>query len=390
MDRDGEAKARASSAAELLVDLRQAGIDLRTEEGDLRYSARKGQLTPALLDALRTHKREILALIAAQGAARLGPASPAQEGLWLLAQLTPGNAFYNYALSAHITGPLDVARLERALGRLVSRHEALRTRIETVEGIPVQVVDPPRPVQLRVQALSRADLAGRLQILGAYPFDLACEPLFKVELFNVGSKAHVLGVVMHHIVSDAWSQSLFIREVAALYAALADGYASALPELSAQYLDYAGWERARLARTGPAQLAYWRGQLAGAPAALELPTDRPRPASPSFQGAATPVGLSQTLSVKLTRLAHGQGATLFMVLLAGFQAVLSRWSGQEDIVVGSPVSRRQRPEFEPLIGLFINTLALRTDLSGDPSFTELVGRVRETALGAYAHQDLPF
>jgi pristinamycin I synthase-3/4 len=215
--------------------------------------------------------------------------------------------------------------------------------------------------------------------------------MLRARLLRLGGEEHVLLATMHHIVSDGWSMSVMTREIGALYAAFAAGAASPLPELALQYADYALWQRSWLdGEAMERQLGYWRERLADAPPVLELPTDRPRPAEPSGRGGEVPFAVPAALAGRLQALARSEGATLYMVLLAAYQAVLSRWSGQDEVVVGSPVAGRSHRALEPLIGFFVNNLAMRTDLSGDPSFRALLGRVREGALQAYAHQDVPF
>jgi acyl carrier protein len=326
------------------------------------------------------------------------PLSYSQERLWFLDQLQPGSAAYNLPGALRLDGRLDAAALEAALGEVVRRHESLRTRFVSVAGQGAQVVDPPAPVVLTRRDLTdlapearEAAVRQAVQAEAARPFDLAQGPLFRAGLLRLGPETHVLLVSMHHIVSDGWSMGVLTREVATLYDAFAAGRASPLPALEVQYADYALWQRAWLeGETLERQLGYWRDRLAGAPAALELPTDRPRPAQASFRGAALPLRLPPQLTTRLQALARARGATLFMVLLAGFQAVLSRWSGQDDIVVGTPIAGRTHSLAEPLIGFFVNTLALRADLSADPTFETFLDQVRDTALGAFAHQDLPF
>ncbi|HLL48681.1 MAG TPA: condensation domain-containing protein, partial [Longimicrobiaceae bacterium] len=320
------------------------------------------------------------------------PLSFAQERLWVIDRMEPGSAAYNIPAVLRFSGPLDVAGLERALSAVVRRHEALRTTLEERDGRPVQVVHPARPVALPVCDLSALASAGRADTVrrlateeAARPFDLAAGPLLRVALLRLGDEEHVLLLTMHHAVGDAWSTSVLLGDLAAAYAG------AALPELEVQYADFAAWQRAWL--TGEvldAQLGWWRERLAGAPPALELPADRPRPAAWSGRGAAHPFSLSPELSDGLRAFARREGATPFMVLLAAWQTLLSRWSGQDDMVVGTPVAGRTAAETEPLVGFFVNTLALRTDLSGDPAFREVVARVREAALGAHAHQELPF
>jgi len=335
------------------------------------------------------------------GLARGGslPLSFAQERMWLLEQIEGVGNARNMPAAVRLRGDLHVGALEQAVGALIERHEVLRTRIATVDGQGVQVIEDAGAVTLAVDDVSGLATAEEIRervrriVLreASRPFELTRETPFRARLVRLAADDHVLVAVIHHIASDGWSTGVLLREIGALYGAFVAGHPSPLPSLPVQYADYAAWQRAwlsgeRLER----QLDYWQERLSGAPAVLALPTDRPRPAVQSFRGGRVPVVLSAELTRKLQAQARSQGATLFMVLLAGFQAVLSRWSGQDDVVVGTPTAGRTRREVEGLIGLFVNTLMLRTQLGGDPSFRELVGRVREAALGAYAHQDLPF
>ncbi|HEU0053004.1 MAG TPA: condensation domain-containing protein, partial [Longimicrobium sp.] len=290
------------------------------------------------------------------------------------------------------------AAVERALGEIVRRHEALRTTFAEVDGAPVQVIAPFDGFTLLVEDLSELGEADREAALrrrageeGTRPFDLAAGPLFRATLLRLGAEDHVLLVGMHHIVGDGWSMGVLSREFSALYEAYREGRESPLPELAVQYADYAVWQREQLeGEVLDRQLSYWRERLEGAPELLELPTDHPRPAMQTFRGTTVPVELSPELLERLQRLGGSEGATLYMVLLGAFQALLSKYAGSDDVVVGSPIAGRTRREVEELIGFFVNTLVLRTDLSGDPSFREVLGRVRETTLGAYEHQDVPF
>jgi amino acid adenylation domain-containing protein len=325
------------------------------------------------------------------------PLSFAQQRLWFLDQLVPGNPFYNIPAVLRIRAPLDAAVLERSLNEIVRRHEILRTTFVPVNGEPVQVVAPALRLALPLvdlrdrPAAEREAEAGRLATAEARRlFDIAQGPLLRATLLRLDAADHVLLLTMHHIVSDGWSMGLLLRELTALYDAFAVGRPSPLPELPLQYADFAVWQRAWL--QGPvlnAQLAYWRRQLAGLPA-LQLPTDRPRPPVQAFRGAFQPLQLPPALTAALKALSQREGTTLFMTLLAAFKTLLFRYTGQDDVVVGSPIAGRTRAEIEGLIGFFVNSLVLRTDLSGDPPFREALGRVREVALGAYAHQDLPF
>ncbi|HEV2736504.1 MAG TPA: amino acid adenylation domain-containing protein, partial [Longimicrobiaceae bacterium] len=326
------------------------------------------------------------------------PLSFAQERRWFLDRLQPGSASYNVPQALRLGGVLDRAALERALGEIVRRHEALRTVFGEVEGSPVQVVRPFGGFVLPVEDLSglgeaerEAQVERRAADEGARPFDLDAGPLFRAALLRLGEQEHVLLLCMHHIVSDGWSMGVLFRELSALYTAYREGSESPLEELPVQYADYAVWQRRRL--RGEAlerQLGYWRDRLAGAPELLELPTDRPRPATRTFRGATERAWLGMEVLEELRALSQREGATLYMVVLGAFQALLSRYAGSEDVVVGSPVAGRARGEVEGLIGFFVNTLVLRTDLGGDPGFHELVGRVRTAALGAYEHQEVPF
>ncbi|WP_420126162.1 amino acid adenylation domain-containing protein [Longimicrobium sp.] len=326
------------------------------------------------------------------------PLSFAQERLWFIDRLEPGSPVYNLPASLGLTGAVSPAALERALGEIVRRHEALRTTFREVDGAPVQVIAPFDGFALPVEDLSglseadrKAEASRRASEEAAQPFDLAAGPLFRAVLLRLAADDHVLLLSMHHIVSDGWSMGVLNRELLALHAAYFGGQQSPLLELPVQYADYAVWQREQL--RGPVlerQLSYWRDRLAGAPELVDLPTDHPRPAVQTFQGSTEGIRLSGELLERLRALGRGQGATLYMVVLAAFQVLLSRYSGSEDIVVGTPIAGRTRNEVAGLIGFFVNTLVLRTDLGGDPSFRELLGRVREVTLGAFEHQELPF
>ncbi|HEX8273730.1 MAG TPA: amino acid adenylation domain-containing protein, partial [Longimicrobiaceae bacterium] len=318
--------------------------------------------------------------------------------LWFLDRLQPGSAFYNVYSALRLGGALDVRALETALGEIVRRHEALRTVFREADGSPVQVIRPFAGFALSVEDLAglaeaerEAQVKRRATEEAARPYDLAVGPLFRASLLRLADEEHVLLLGMHHVVSDGWSVGVLFREVEVLYEACREGRASPLAELPVQYADYAVWQREQLAGEAlERQLSYWKEQLAGAPELLELPTDHPRPAVQSFRGASEHVQLPAEVLERLRALGRQEGATLYMVVMGAFQALLSRYGAGEDVVVGSPIAGRGRGETEELIGFFVNTLVLRTDLSGDPSFRELVGRVRETTLGAYEHQEVPF
>ncbi|HEX8115992.1 MAG TPA: condensation domain-containing protein, partial [Pyrinomonadaceae bacterium] len=326
------------------------------------------------------------------------PLSFAQQRLWFMAQLGPGGSSYNVPVAVRLKGALDLTALERTLSEIVRRHEVLRTTFAVVDGEPVQVIHDARPVSLPVTDLSALDESEReseaARLAGeeaGRPFDLGAGPLVRAGLLRLSAEEHVCLLTVHHIVSDGWSMGVLINEVAALYDAFSSGGESPLPELEAQYADYAVWQRQWLqGDVLDKQLSYWRERLAGAPAALELPTDRQRPRRTSFRGGKYFVTFPGPLSERLKELGNQVGVTLFMTLLAAFQTLLSHYTRSDDIVVGTDVANRNRGETEALIGFFVNQLVLRTDLSGNPTFRELLVRVRETALGAYAHQDLPF
>ncbi|HLL47781.1 MAG TPA: condensation domain-containing protein, partial [Longimicrobiaceae bacterium] len=326
------------------------------------------------------------------------PLSFAQQRLWVVDQLQPGSAAYNMPSALRLRGALDVGALRASLDELVRRHETLRTTFAESGGVPVQVVHPPARVPL--PALDLEALPGptrdpeAMRLAGAEasrPFDLARGPLLRGTLIRLAGDDHVLCFNLHHIVSDGWSMQVLVREVSALYAAFSRGEAPRLPELPVQYADFAVWQRAWLSgETLEAQIGYWREHLAGAPPLLEVSTDRPRTFGQSPRAESHAFALPAQLSHGLRERSRREGTTLFMTVLAGWQALLGRYAGQEDVVVGSPIAGRNRRETEGLIGFFVNMLALRADLSADPSWAELLRRVRKATLGAYDHQELPF
>ncbi|HEU4880944.1 MAG TPA: FkbM family methyltransferase, partial [Longimicrobium sp.] len=326
------------------------------------------------------------------------PLSFAQERLWFIDRMEPGSTAYNIPAAWRLGGALDVAALERSLGEIVRRHEALRTVFAEAGGSPVQVIAPFGGFALPVEDLSdlgdadrEAAVRERVGEEARRAFDLSAGPLFRAALLRLDAEEHVLLLSMHHIVSDGWSMGVLFRELSALYEAHREGRESPLPELRVQYADYAVWQREQLeGEVLDRQLAYWKERLGGAPELLELPTDHPRPPVQTYRGASVPLELSVELLERLQALARSEGATLYMTLLGAFQVLLGRYAGSEDIVVGSPIAGRTRGEVEELIGFFVNTLVLRTDLGGDPSFREVLGRVREATLAAYEHQEVPF
>ena len=326
------------------------------------------------------------------------PLGLAQQRLWLTHQLHPDSDFYNVPRGLRLKGRLDLTALERSLNEIVRRHEVLRTSFPSRAGEPVQRIAPSLQIGITFRDLSATDPTQRLEeaqrlAIAEYrrPFDLETGPLLRAYLWRLDEADHVFLLVMHHIVSDEGTGSILFGELDALYRSFVAGVKPSLPELPVQYGDFAMWQREFLTdQNYQDHLQYWIRQLEGAPPRLELPADRPRPAMESFSGSEASRLLSRSLLEKLKDLSGREGVTLFMTLLAAFSVVLARYSGQEDIVVGSPITGRNSPEIEPLIGFFLNTIALRTDLSGDPSFRELLSRVKAVTLDAYAYQDLPF
>ncbi|WP_234017158.1 non-ribosomal peptide synthetase [Nostoc sp. 'Lobaria pulmonaria (5183) cyanobiont'] len=326
------------------------------------------------------------------------PLSFAQQRLWFLAQLEPNSPFYNVPAAVRLQGELNFNALQQSFNEIVCRHEALRTNFQTVEGQAIAVISKAKPlilpkIDISELPLNRQEVEVRQQALQEVqtPFELTSDLLLRVKLLRLNEQEHIVLLTMHHIVSDGWSVGVLMQELAKLYPAFFNQQLSPLAELPIQYVDFAVWQREWLqAEVLQSQLSYWRKQLQGAPELLELPTDYLRPAIQTFWGANYSFELSKELSASLNKLSQQQGSTLFMTLLAAFQTLLWRYTGQEDIVVGSPIANRNRAEIEGLIGFFVNTLVLRTNLAGNPSFEELIKRVREVALGAYAHQDLPF
>ena len=326
------------------------------------------------------------------------PLSYAQNRLWFLDQLQPNSALYNIPIALRLVGTLNQAALEQSLEEIIHRHEALRTNFITVDGKASQIIQTQKNwtvsvVELQHLPTSEQEIASKLlaQQQAIQPFDLTSAALLKATLVVLSQTEHILLVCMHHIVSDEWSMGVFVQELAALYNAYSQGQPSLLTPLPIQYADFAIWQRQWLqANVLQSQLSYWQQQLKDAPALLSLTTDRPRPAVQTFAGAYLEFALSLDLTGRLTQLSQQQGVTLFMTLLAAFDTLLYRYTGQSDILVGTPIANRNRSEIEGLIGFFVNTLVMRTDLSENPSFSELLTRVREMALSAYAHQDLPF
>jgi amino acid adenylation domain-containing protein len=321
-----------------------------------------------------------------------------QQRLWMLDRMDPGRALYAAPLALRLRGAPDGAALQRALDALAARHESLRTVFRWMEGGPVQVVLPHGALPVESIDLGgvddrgrEAELRRRLAEASALPFDLEQGPLARAVLYRLDAGEHVLLLNQHHVITDGWSTRVLLRELEALYGAFARGEPSPLPPPALQYADYAAWQRERLrGAVYDRQLAYWKQALAGAPALLELPLDRPRPPVHDGRGAAERFRLPREMADAADALARAEGCTPFMVLLAVFQALLGRYARQDDVVVGTPVANRARPETRDVLGFFVNTLAMRADLAGDPSFRALLHRVRDTSLGAFAHQEMPF
>ncbi|ACC81527.1 non-ribosomal peptide synthetase [Nostoc punctiforme] len=326
------------------------------------------------------------------------PLSFAQQRLWFLNQLDPNSAAYNIPGAVSFQGQLNVAALEQSLSEIIRRHEALRTNFITQAGEAVQIIRPVSSWTMTVIDLQdlpaderEIEIQQLATVAAQQPFDLVNESLIRTTLLAISETENILLFCMHHIVSDGWSMGVFVQEVAELYTAFSQGHLSSLPELAIQYADFAVWQRQWLqGEVKESQINYWREQLAGAPALLELPTDRPRPAVQTFRGTTQSFSLSEELSQALSLLSRQEGVTLFMTLLAAFDTLLHRYTGQTDILVGSAIANRNYSEIEGLIGFFVNTLVFRTDVSGNPSFRQLLERVREVSLEAHTHQDLPF
>ncbi|HEY0606192.1 MAG TPA: condensation domain-containing protein, partial [Herpetosiphonaceae bacterium] len=333
-----------------------------------------------------------------------GPAALSfnQQRLWFLDQLVPNSPAYNILTGVRVVGPLDITAFERSLNEIIRRHESLRARFPTVDGQAVQAIEPRLTIALPQVDLRALDDAARdaelqrlMQVESSQPFDLATGPLLRAALVRLADQESVLLLTLHHIVSDTWSFGILVRELVTLYDAFSTGKPSPLPELPIQYPDFAVWQRQRLQGEAlEAQISYWKQQLgagsSGNLPTLELPTDYPRPPVQTFRGAAQSFVVPREPTEALKELSRQEGVTLFMTLLAAFNVLMARYSGQDDILVGSPIAGRQRVETENMIGFFANTLVLRTRLGGNPAFRDVLKSVRETMQGAHAHQDVPF
>jgi amino acid adenylation domain-containing protein len=397
----------------LNIELEADGVSRAPlEEVRLRCHAPEGVLTPTLRQKIAARKTELILFLQQakqvktshhspiQRVSRDGelPLSFAQQRLWFLHHLSPDSRSYNFLNFQKLNGSLNIVALEQSLSELIRRHEIFRTTFLTVDGQPVQAIASPTALTLPIhnlQELSAQEQSDRIQqiaqSLASNPFDLATGPLVQFTLLQLSDREYILMLKMHHIIYDGWSFNIFKNELSQLYVAFAQGLPNPLPELPIQYADFAVWQRRLL--TGEVlerQINYWQQQLANAPLVLELPTDKPRPPVQTFRGGIERFQLDSNLTQRLKQLSQESNATLFMTLLAAFLGLISRYSGQSDIVIGSPIANRNHKSVEQLIGFFANTLALRGDLSGNPSFTEFLAQVRQTTLSAYAHQDLPF
>lgn len=397
--------------SELLSTLRDLDVKVWAEGDQLRVSSPRGTLLPELRQAIKENKAELLAALRAAQHADGGLQEPipvaeraqplvlssAQQRMWFMSQLEPSGSAYNLFASIRINGPLDFDLLACSLEELLRRHEILRTNFSIEQGQPVQVIAPPGPGSLQVidlQSLPADEREPKIaQIVAeatAIPFDLTSEPLLRTLVIQFTADDFMVLLVMHHIISDATSTLIIERELTIIYEALWRGVPSPLPDLPVQYADYAAWQQSMLDHPAlQRQLAYWTSRLAGTLPVLELPTDVRRNAIGGKSGWQATL-LTPELSAQLVAFAQKQQSTLFMVMLAAFDLLLHRISGQDEIILGTPISGRNHPDLEQLVGLFLNTLVLRVDLSGDPTFAELLRRVQETTLGAYSNQDLPF
>ncbi|ELP56284.1 tubC protein [Microcystis aeruginosa TAIHU98] len=390
-----------------LSDLANQDIKLWMDGDRLRCNAPQGLLTPEIQTELKNRKAEIIQFLEQLGSEEQVssrtilptardtqlPLSFAQARLWFLYQLEGATGTYNMTGALSLSGSLQVEALKQALGAIIQRHESLRTSFQTVDGVPVQVIDPKPIWELTMVNLEGKEAAAeKLAYAEAQtPFDLTKSPLLRVTLLKLQPEKHILLINMHHTISDGWSIGVFVRELSHLYGAFVAGKEPTLPTLPIQYADFAVWQREWLqGKVLGTQLEYWKRQLADAPPLLELPTDRPRPAIQTFQGKTERFELDRKLTQELKALSQQSGCTLFMTLLAAFGVVLSRYSGQTDIVIGSAIANRNRQDIEGLIGFFVNTLALRLDLSEKPSFAAFLKQVQEVTQDAYEHQDLPF
>ncbi|MEH2267588.1 MAG: amino acid adenylation domain-containing protein [Nostoc sp.] len=398
----------------------EADLEVEVSVADFFAGMSTRSLVTKILAQITTDAIPSISLTQREKTTSVQPLSFAQQGLWFINQLNPDSPTYNIPITISLKGCINLVALQDSLNEIINRHEVLRTTFAVVDGQPAQVINQPVPLTLAVEDLrllserQRTQEAQRLATeLAQEPFDLSAQSLFRAKILQLDDKSYQLLVTLHHIIADGWSIGILLKELAALYEAFSTGKVclrhaqgtqtdatpTALPELPIQYRDFVNWQRQCLEcdRATPTlrdriqpKLTYWKQKLSGELTVLNLPTDRPRSPVQTFKGAQAKLVLSQTLTKELKNFSRHAGVTLFMTLLTAFKTLLYRYTGQTDILVGSPIANRNRAEVELLIGLFVNVLVLRTDLSGDLSFQELLARVKSTALEAYVHQDLPF
>lgn len=397
---------------ELLESLRDLDINLWVEEGQLRFKAPRGALSDPIRNRIKKRKQEIISFLEETQSLvqreRLAitpvprdqdlPLSFTQQRLWFLDQLQPGDVTYNLPVAVRLRGNLDIDALTQSLQELCRRHEALRTTFPIRDGAAVQSIAERSEIQLRIVdedagrgASRNGDLHQLVSKLASEPFDLQQGPLFRPALIRIGADEHALLLTMHHIIGDGVSVGILLRELTALYKGISSGEPFALPQQSIQYADYAAWQRdPRHQGVLDQQLAYWTSKLGDVPTVLEIPTDRSRNDVQTSRGAVETLLLESRLAEAVRRVSRDEQVTPFMLILAAFKVLLAQYGGTRDISVGTPIAGRNRSELENMVGCFLNTLVLRTSLEGDPSFSDLLARVKETSLGAFANQDLPF
>lgn len=397
---------------EFLAELCSLDVKLWVEDNRLRCSAPKNVLTPAIREELARRKQDILNFISNNNSvldfeqqficpiprAENLPLSFAQQRLWFLSQLEPDSSSYNISAAVRLQGRLNLAALQQSFQEIINRHETLRTSFETVDGQPIQIIAPSLDFAISIISLDECSLWEQEKQIrhlttqaAQQPFDLNKSPLLRVNLVQLHPEEYIILLTIHHIVSDAWSMGILVKEFVELYSAFCQGKPSPLAELPIQYADFAVWQRQWLQgerlRT---QLNYWKQKLGNIHPQLKFPRQSVNSTNETTKGAEESFTLSQELSKAIYVLSRQEGVTLFMTLLAAFEVLLYCFTGTLDIRVGSPIANRNRVEIEKLIGFFVNTLVLRIDLSGNPSFRELLARSRQVTLEAYAHQDLPF
>ncbi len=400
-----------SSIEEFITFLRDSDISIAVVDGRLRINAPTGALTAEIKSELTKRKAEIISFLGRELEDRITsatikhvardedlPLSFSQQRLWVLDKFDPGNPVYNIAEMLFLDDSLDVTALQKSVSEIIRRHEVLRTTFVEKNGQPVQIISAMADFELAITDLSGIPGIDQTAMLEQLAFEEARRPfqldrgfLFRARLVRLAESRHALVIAMHHIIFDGWSFDVFYRELSKLYEAYRLGEQSTLPELAIQYADYTGWQREYLQdEVLESQMSYWAKRLEGIPAALELPLCNPRPERLSYRGARLSQKIPGELSAALAELSKREGVTLYMTLLSAFLVMLYRYTGQQDIVIGTPIAGRNSVETENLLGFFVNTLIIRCDLAGNPGFCDLLARVREIALGAYSNQDLPF